>query len=923
MILEGFEIQNWSCIKRVCIGNLPPTGVIVLHGPNGTGKSSIIEALRACLMDNKSTSRAIDRGFPKNSTEKPRVSVTFRADGTSWRITKQFGSKESKLESRTAAGQWKLETADPSEAHDRARQLAGGSDSTLGLHQLLWLTQAEFRLPEPKKFAGDVQSRLRAVLGVLQTPLDDCFLGRVKEGWSRWFGARSKPGEMPKLKKGCPLDKALTALQQHKAELAAIEADYQRFEQMMERSSCLEVLSQDLRRQLEEKTRAYEVLQQEHEKSRTLLEAHQHATERLTRAEAALAAALATKQRRAEVEKNIRDAARFAEIACEEAEEKNRQLQRAEQRLRTLRLAVRGHESKRRELQTRLNEVNNRRQLLSLKEQWNATREKVQRAEQLARELEELQRLAREHPAPSPATMKSLEQNRARATKLRADLDAAAITLVLIPDAGAVAPRVAIDGGPAETAEVPDGGTTIERSIRRRAEIAIPGWGTAELTRGSDTRSLEQLEAELADLDRCFGKEIAPFGVVADDPASLDRLHGLVAACNARRPEHQRKQSDLNREAPRGLEPLRQELARLEKTALANESVTRSPTTLTQMSDDVALLERLQTRLNDDIEASENAIVAAQRQIEAVERVMDGVPGSNVPGLREQDAEAKQRLTTFKATAEVARGELKRLLTPEQVECSVREAEQAVCEARDSVDSVKLSEDDETIRERLEAAAEGLRVLRARLTEVDIEFHQIKGAISVTEGMHQRRAAIAARVEGLTRQTNREALESEAYDRLYALFEECREKQLGTLMGPIHDRVLRWMRLLRISSYQSIRFNDQMLPDKLVSGDGAVELTLDEESTGTIEQVGLMVRLALGATLSAPDNPVVAILDDPLTHSDVVRLDRMRAVLKSAATGDPDSIPPAGPLQVVVFTCHPEWFAIDDAKMIDLSKDMH
>jgi len=97
-------------------------------------------------------------------------------------------------------------------------------------------------------------------------------------------------------------------------------------------------------------------------------------------------------------------------------------------------------------------------------------------------------------------------------------------------------------------------------------------------------------------------------------------------------------------------------------------------------------------------------------------------------------------------------------------------------------------------------------------------------------------------------------------------------------------------------------------------------LTLEEESTGTIEQIALMVRLALGSTLSTPEEPVVAALDDPLTHSDVIRLDRMRAVLRNASVGDPSSTPPAGPLQIVIFTCHSEWFAVDGAKIIDLTK---
>ncbi len=220
----------------------------------------------------------------------------------------------------------------------------------------------------------------------------------------------------------------------------------------------------------------------------------------------------------------------------------------------------------------------------------------------------------------------------------------------------------------------------------------------------------------------------------------------------------------------------------------------------------------------------------------------------------------------------------------------------------------------------LAAAQDGLKAVKEQLSEVDREYHRIEGSLRMGEGLHPRRSAAAARVEELTARVERERLESVAWDRLHTLFEECRAKQLGTLMGPIHDRVLSWMRLLRIGGYEAIHFNDQFLPERLVAQGGAVELNLCEESTGTVEQIALMVRLALGATLSTEQEPVVAMLDDPLTHSDVVRLDRMRAVLKNAAAGDPNSKPPAGPLQVLVFTCHPEWFMVEGAKMIDLAK---
>ncbi len=553
MILEGFEIENWSCIKRVSVTDLPPTGIVVLHGPNGTGKSSIIEALRACLMDNKSTSKALGRGFPKNSSEKPRVTVTFRAAGTSWRITKQFNSKESKLESRTPTGQWKLETADPSEAHERTRQLTGGSDSSLGLHQLLWLTQAEFHLPDPKKFDADVQSRLRAVLGVLQTPLDDLFLNRVKGEWSRWFGARSKAGEKPKLKKDCPLDKALAGLEQHRAELTEIETAYQGFERMMEKSGGLEVLSRDLQRQLDEKTPARDLLQGEYEGSLKRIDGHRLATEQAARTKKELDDAPALRKRRADDEMLIHDTEQLAGRAGQNAEEKSGHLLGAEIRLRELRDGIQTLGITGRELQGRFNALGERRQLLTLIEQLETARDKLKVAEDTDGVLEDLKAQARARAAPDAAILKKLEENRTKASQSRADLEAAAIALTLLPERGAVVPRLAIDGAAGVEAGPATDATPIRRAIRRRAEITIPGWGCAEITRGSDARSLDQIEDDLNDLDRRFAEVLEPFGVAAADPTALDRLRNLAAEKKVREPELKRKQDEMDRLAPKGL----------------------------------------------------------------------------------------------------------------------------------------------------------------------------------------------------------------------------------------------------------------------------------------------------------------------------------------------------------------------------------
>jgi len=537
MILEGFEIENWSCIRRVVVNDLPSTGVIVISGPNGIGKSSIVEALRACLMDSKSTSRSLGRGFPKNSSEKPRVQVTFRVNGTTWRITKQFNSKESRLESRTAPSHpWKLETADPSEAHERTRLLCGGTGSDSGLHQLLWLTQAEFKLPKKNDFDEDLKSQLRAVLGVLQTPLDNRFIGRVKDNWSRWFTARSKPKEKPQLKGACSLAKALEELSEVRTKLDEIEREFQRFESMANRSGDLEVVKRDLRRKLDEEMTACDLVQKEFEASHGRVQAHEHAKTKLAAANKAVADAEQLRTSRAAAEENVRVSEQLAVKAGLDAEEKSRLLAIAEDRLRDYQRDIQRKRETGRDLQNQLNAINEYKALLLNRTQLTTAQANFKKTERLIADLDKLSQQARERPAPDAEVLQKLENNRTNASTLRAELAAAAITLSMTPASESSLASVEIDGMATEPIHRQADGVVVRCLVRRRAEIAIPGWGEIELTRGSDTRSFDTIEENLKGMDAEFSKGLEPFGLAATDPTALDQLRSRDA--DARRSFH-------------------------------------------------------------------------------------------------------------------------------------------------------------------------------------------------------------------------------------------------------------------------------------------------------------------------------------------------------------------------------------------------
>jgi len=925
--LEGFEIENWGCIRRLCVSDLPAASVVVLHGPNGTGKTSIVEALRACLMDNKSTSTALGRGLPKLSTDKPRVSVTFRAQGGVWRITKKFGSKESTLESRTPTGQWKLETSDATEAHDRTVGLVGTGNSSRGLQQLLWLTQEEFRLPKPKAFDEDVQSRLRRVLGVLQTPLDDRVHQRIQERWSEWFNRHGRNGE-PKLKSAAPLAHKMDELQEKQSELEQAETEFRRFEALAQRAGELEQQERDFARDLKGYQQVQGQLQSEYEQSLIRLQGYHRALDALQAARKALQEAEERRTARDRAEAELADAASAHSVAQQESLDAQKRLRTAEARRDRLQHELQTIDQTGRQLLKRREAARTRKDCLVLAAKIQAARAAIADAEQLVAMCEALRKESADHPAPDEVQLQSLSQNRMRADRLRAELSAAAMKLSALPQPGAPPLTVAVDGAAAihlpPTAE-----SAASIAVPRRAQIDVPNWGRLEIVRGSDVRSLDAIEGDLARLNQEFAEQVMPFGVNPADPDALDQLRRLSAQKVARDATLLHKQQELDRLAPHGLERLREDVA---KDVNKLQSLTDTQISATDLPESEAGLEREIRELTNSIEQAEDDANRQQRELDDIITKIEGTAEQVVSTNGRRNEKADHQLSGLRHCAEAAKNEevkqeervrglrqaLERLPTEEQVLSDICAAKDAVEAAQRALHAAELTDTERTVEERLKSAKDATAQMDNQLQGIRREFHTIAGELRSAEGLHQRRTAIASRVEQLQQEIARERLEADAHNRLLELFDECREKQLGTVMQPIHDRVVRWLQLLRIGNYDGVRFNDNFLPETLVAGGGALELPMEDESTGTIEQLGLMVRLALGATLSSAEEPAVAVLDDPLTHSDRNRLMQMRGVLRSAAAGDLSSTPPAGPLQVIVFTCHPEWFAIDGATVIDL-----
>ncbi|MDW8222991.1 MAG: SMC family ATPase [Gemmatales bacterium] len=903
MNIESFEIENWGCIKRVAVNGLPPTGVVIFHGPNRTGKSSIVYALRACLMDYPSTSRAqhILRWIPKvaNGDRRPTVTVVFRAGGQTYRIKKTFGGGPSEFAVRTADA-WRIETTSPADAHERVRNLFGGKDSDKGLHQLLWLTQGEFQLPEPREFDPDVQQALRTILGDLQTPLDSRFFQKLKERWNVWYtDPRRGTTGTPREKDNSPLAQNSRELATARNELAIVEQEFQEIERLIRQMRDLEIQRQDYLRQREKLMQEVQDLEQRWKQTEVRIREYQAAEQEYKAATQELEAArkeLADRRKAEEQAEHDAQAVANARTAVDQAEQ---QLAAVQQRLNQVRDQLQETKAQRSAIQEREQELAQALRILDYMEELQRIQDTKAQAQEIAQRIEQLEKEQQQCPTLSPEALEAVKKSYNRLVTLRAELAAASLKLRLTPQPGTEA-EVTLDAGHAQ--HIQGGGEAAELAFRRTAQVSIPGWGLIEVRRGTLAGQLDNLEQELRREEQAFADAVAPLRINPNDADALDQVLRRDAEWHMRKKELQNLKKELKKLAPAGLELLQQreiELrARLaaKKPGLAMDSRDKLHEHQRQTEKQRAELEQFIT----DLEAQNKTV--EQQLAEAIQMV----------------TQAREKLAAAEATASASRKHLEQLNSEERIRQRIEAAEAALVAAERRRTNAALTPEEETIEARLKSARDAVDALNSELRQVEAQYHRNRGRIEQTEGLHARRNQLAARVQMLQDAIERETLERDAINLLYRLFQECREQRQNQLLGSIRDRVLSWIRLLDIGRYGDLRFNEAFLPESLQSSDGTYEMALDYESTGAREQIAMMVRLAIGAALSKPEDPAVAVLDDPLTHADLRRLTNMRAILQSAAQGDPKLQPPAGPLQILIFTCHPEWFRSDHATVVNL-----
>ena len=235
-----------------------------------------------------------------------------------------------------------------------------------------------------------------------------------------------------------------------------------------------------------------------------------------------------------------------------------------------------------------------------------------------------------------------------------------------------------------------------------------------------------------------------------------------------------------------------------------------------------------------------------------------------------------------------------------------------VRQERNDVDpqaQTRLRQETETLYAQMKESQETYARVAAEHKRVEQEHAELVGRLSVLESQNQRREKDI--------QTSSEKLERHAKDletlkrrgdgiyRLYHAMEETEKAIKRELSAPLQEKSAAYLKtLFPTIDPQGIFFTEETFNPVQIERDGQEE-AIDTLSLGTIEQIGVITRIAYGEIL---DGAYPLILDDPFVYSDRERFERMVEILDRASRK----------IQIVVLTCHTERYRALGMPLIEL-----
>ncbi len=898
MILRSIRAEGWRCFANpVELGPLAD-GINIVHAPNATGKSSLLSALVRGLFDShRVTGKDVESLRPWGRDLAPGVTLVFEHDGASYRLAKRFlDQPHSRLERKEGGKYVRVAEGEKADEYARAMLSAqapgrGMAKAThWGLGQVLYVPQGELALGG---VAGDLASLIRQSLGHQiggpeATPIER----RVRDLYLRFFTekGRVRSGkEAPAfVEKGAELER----LRNRKRELLA---DVQDFEEAARSVQDFSAQRHQAKRDAEALA---EILRQVRTRSDEYVKLLGERETQQARIDSAQARYRGLRQRiqeiqnaRLEIEETRHELARLKQNVPAQAREMESLKERADAASLHLETVRKDYEKSK----ALWNDVELAQRFEQARESVARVGDLLGRIEEARAELEQKRRLVAEVAAPDKAALAKIRKAMRERDDTQARLDAALITLEIVPEKPGTLEIVA---GDATGSRSFSGGERLE--IRGSPEVSVNVKGVAAIKARGPAGSVEELRRDLAAATRRIEDLTAGFGCSTIE--ALEDLHeraaGLknqVEAAEARLETllGGRKQEEIEQDRTRAERILQAVLS--ERPAWAQSFPGSEPLKAAAKAFEAGFVSRVR-----GAEAERDAALAslgeAREQhsrllsrVEALERTERQLAGRlaelQKDGLTDQSrAEEAERVAL---EWQAAQSMLKQI-----------EERLAGFESDPRAEVQKLEAQQEALQEKATQALEKQKRAEGRLAEI------------AARGSYAELAAVEEQLAALETEVKAEKAYADSVRLLHETLTACRSEVMEVVAGPVEASAARILRRIAGPRMGSLKLGESFEVAAVVPSGLDQRISTEELSGGEKEQIHLAVRLAL-ADLLARNGRELVVLDDVLTATDAGRFARILTVLEEYAQR----------LQILIFTCHPERYSgLAGAQFFDLAE---
>ena len=873
MLIRSLQVSNFKRLIGLIQINGLVDGINIIAGDNEEGKSTLLQAIKALVLQKHSAKNAVTSEYrPYNAAVRPTVSMELEFGGNKYSMSKAFCSKPA-AQFKSSQGIF----AD-SEAEEKIRELFGlkGIEKDAGIWGLLWLEQgtAEDGLGTT---GGGRETIMRALDSNLSTVLAGqkgrALLKNIDAQYSKSYTATNKErGE---------LLKSADELQEREKQLQECQARFVAYEQK------LGVLQAKQQQQTQlEKDRTLDTLKQ----AAAGVEAEYKKFETLNlkvvgEASAESAALLTYKEAKRVVDERVR--LQSKQIEAKELQskketllqEKNSSQCQASQQLDTANAELTAAADLRSsaEIDCRIAERKEAFQRLSqsrteVENKYNLWQKLEQQVADWRKQLEAIQ--------VSDEKIRKLRQLEQERIAAEVRCSASSTKIVLTPDAKN---KAIVDGKEFSAAA--------EFSVSTRTTLKLEGWGSVDVIPGGE-KTAEYAEA-LKARQAALKKALSELG--ADSIEDAEELLREAKVTQLSLDSVLREQIALGGKT--GIKGLELQLKNIEDD-LSNYSKVE----LGEFAKETAPLEQLRKTLQSHRadEAKCAAIVNTNKELlNSISLSIKGLQ-TEIVGLQSALKDSEQQLANLSPNNREA----------DLLVLSEAEERLALASAKHKTSKVALEAmDEKTILSRKDEITKKHSSIEQLVKQLREDIIQLNTEINSVgqSGLGDELAQLKGEVELARKNAERVRAQAQALKLLRDTLLQAEESMKARVLQPVLDILQPHLHELFPGS--ELQFDQSSIEISEFTRDGVAE-SYKKLSTGTREQISVLTRIALAQLLKRQGQASVLLLDDALVYSDATRFAKMKQLLKEVSNE----------LQILILTCRlRDYSDIPGANIIEFS----